>query len=92
MASIKGLKKDINYLASEILTHGYLKQMMHEGIDEKALSAILVDAIKMRNDLVARINHPDGKENPKIVKTYFLEVRKQLMETTDALFSKINEL
>ncbi len=92
MASIKDLKKDINYLAAEILAQGYLKLALVKEVKEEDLEPVLRSAIEMRNELIARTNHPDGKENRKIVKAYYQSIRKGLMEKSVELLDKIQSL
>lgn len=89
---MRELKKDINYLASEILSQGYLKMALMDNVSEKDIQPIMVDVISMRNDFIARANHPDGKDNKKIVKAYYKSLRKSLMEKAVALLDKIQAL
>jgi hypothetical protein len=56
------------------------------------VTAIISDAVKLRNDLVARINNPDGKDNPKIVKAYYKSVEKDLISGVDKLFTRLSAL
>ncbi len=79
MSSIRNLKKDINFLTSEIFTEGYVKQFAKADVDKKKLAEIMVDAIKFRNEFIARTNHYSGKKNPKVVKDYFKKLRHDLL-------------
>ena len=92
MANLRELKKDINYLASEIVTQGYLKLTLMSSVKEEELSPILVEAVTMRNEFIARTNHPDGKDNPKLVKKFYQKVRKDLMDKSVELLDKIQAL
>nr|WP_321405459.1 hypothetical protein [uncultured Carboxylicivirga sp.] len=92
MASVKELKKDINFLASELLTEAYVKQLLIEDVDQNKIAQVMVDAMTYRNDLIARTNHPDGKDNPKMVKTYYQKLRKDMMEQFVAISENINEI
>ncbi|TLX74902.1 hypothetical protein E9993_10895 [Labilibacter sediminis] len=92
MANLRELKKDINYLASEIVTQGYLKLTLMENIKEEELSPVLVEAVSMRNEFIARANHPDGKDNPKLVKAFYQKLRKDLMDKSVELLDKIQAL
>ncbi|SMO46418.1 hypothetical protein SAMN06265379_101932 [Saccharicrinis carchari] len=92
MASIRELKKDINYLASEVVTQGLMKLTLIDNIKDEDVSPILGEAIEMRNEFVARANHPDGKDNPKLVKRYYSKLRADLMNKTMELLTKIQEL
>ena len=92
MANLRELKKDINYLASEIVTQGYMKLALVENINEEELTPILVEAVEMRNEFIARINHPDGKDNKKIVKKYYQKIREDIMNKSLELLDKIQKL
>lgn len=92
MANLRELKKDINYLASEIVTQGYLKLTLMETVKEEELSPVLVEVIAMRNEFIARVNHPDGKDNKKLVKKFYQKLRKDLMDYSVAMLDKIQAL
>lgn len=90
MASIRELKKDIDYLIFEVISDCFTYSNIHpeEGTDE--LATIISDAVEFRNDLIARVNHPDGKENPKIVKAYYRTIEKDLIAGVDKLFERLS--
>jgi hypothetical protein len=92
MASVRELKKDINFLASELVTEAYVKQLLKEDADNEKIAQVMVDAIEFRNELVKRANHPDGKDNPKLVKAYYQKLRKDMMERFLAISKATNEL
>ena len=71
MASKRDLKKDIDYLVYELLSDCFIYSDMHPGKENEALSLIIEDAVNLRNDLIARVNNPDGKDNPKKCKNKF---------------------
>jgi hypothetical protein len=92
MASIRDLKKDIDYLIYEVISDCFTFSQLHPEIKPDELSAIISDAVDFRNDLIARVNNPDGKDNPKIVKSYYQKVGKDLLSGVDKLFSRLSEL
>ncbi|TAJ11835.1 hypothetical protein DMA11_15360 [Marinilabiliaceae bacterium JC017] len=89
MSSIRNLKKDINFLASELFTDCYVKQLLHEDADKEQIAKIMVEAVNFKAEFIARANHPDGKDNRKLVKAFFQNLRKDMyarfMELTDNL-------
>ena len=85
MASRKGLKKDINYLTFELLAECFTYQYFHEKADKEAIDKVAATILDNRNDLVSRINHIDGKENPKLVKAHFSKIKKDFSLSVDAL-------
>lgn len=92
MASVRELKKDINFLASELVTEAYVKQILKDDVDNDQLAQVLVKAMVFRNELIKRANHPDGKDNPKLVKAYFTSLRKDMMEQFMAISEESNKL
>lgn len=92
MASIRDLKKDINYLTSEIVTEAYVRKMLFDEISEDDFKKVVTDAIEFRNDLIAKVNHPDGKNNPKKVKSFFKDIRKEMDKKFSELVQAVNDL
>ena len=92
MASVRELKKDIDYLIYEVISDCFVFSSLHPDLKSEELSAIISDAVNLRNDLIARVNNPDGKDNPKIVKAYYKSVGKDLLSGADKLFSRLSEL
>jgi hypothetical protein len=92
MASVRELKKDIDYLIYEVISDCFVFSNLHPDNKSEELSAIISDAVELRNDLIARVNNPDGKDNPKIVKAYYKLVSKDLLSGADKLFSRLSEL
>jgi hypothetical protein len=92
MASIRELKKDIDYQTFEVISDCFAYSGVHPDNQSDELSAIISDAVNFRNDLIARVNNPDGKDNPKIVKAYYKTVEKDLMIGVDKLFDRLSSL
>ncbi len=86
MASIRSLKKDINFLASELVTQAYMNQILFKESDEK-LAKDVISALDFRSNLLSKVNHVDGKDNPKLVKKYFSNLRKEMISEFDKLFN-----
>lgn len=92
MANLRELKKDINYLASEVVTQGLMKLTLMDNVKDEDVSPILAEAVEMRNEFIDRATHPDGKDNPKLVKKYYNKLREDLMKKTMELLAKVQEL
>ena len=92
MANIRNLKKDIDYLIYEVISDCFVFSNLHPEIKPDELSAIISDAVDFRNDLIARVNNPDGKDNPKIVKAFYKSVEKDLLTGVDKLFTRLSEM
>jgi hypothetical protein len=92
MASIRVLKKDIDYLIFEVISDGFAYSGVHQETHSEEVSAIISDAVSFRNDLISRVNNPDGKDNPKILKAYYKTVEKDLLTGVDKLFTRLSLL
>ncbi|WP_372751052.1 hypothetical protein [Labilibaculum sp.] len=91
MASRRRLKKDIDYLCFEVISDCYNYNYLHpENKDE--VMEIVKNTIVSRNELIARVNHPDGKDNAKIVKAYYKAVYTDLIKNVDESFQKLSNL
>ena len=92
MASIRELKKNIDSLIFEVISDCFVYSDVHPENKPDELSAIISDAVSFRNDLIARVNNPDGKDNPKIVKAYYKLLEKDLISGVDKLFKRLSIL
>ncbi|MGD0754130.1 MAG: hypothetical protein ABR927_03635 [Bacteroidales bacterium] len=90
MASVRELKKNIDYLIFEVISDCFVFSNIHPENKTDEVSALISDAVEFRNDLIARVNHPDGKDNPKIVKAYYKTVEKDLIAGVDKLFQRLS--
>jgi len=88
MASIRKLKKDIDFLVQEVISDCCTFMYLYPQKKREEAIQIIEDAVELRNKLYAEVNNP--QENPK--KAYYKAVNKELFEGVDALFQKISEL
>ena len=92
MASVKNLKKDIDYLFFELISDCFLFTSIHSGEKRNEVQDLIEEAVSMRNEFIDRANNPDGKDNPKLVKTYYNALSKELMEKVDGYFEKLSAI
>jgi hypothetical protein len=92
MASVRQLKKDIDNQLFEIISDCFLYVGLHP--DKKAgdISEIIEDAVSLRNDLIARTNNPDGRDNPKIIKKHYQLIVADLNSGVDKLCTRLSGL
>ncbi|QTD38052.1 hypothetical protein JL193_01740 [Polaribacter batillariae] len=86
MASIKNLKKDINYTLGDII--GYVSDKMHANADKEKAEAIIDETIETFDVLIGKIN-AKGVENKK---AHLKEVNAELEAKATALLEKANKL
>lgn len=91
MASIRELKKDIDYLIFEVISDCFVYAGFHSDKGE-SVNEIVTSAVDLRNDLVERVNNPEGKGEPKVMRAHFQKIQKDLVEGADKLFDRLSSL
>ena len=84
MASIKNLKKDINYVLGDIIDECLVKL---KG-DTKNSEAIVEEAIVVFDDLIAKVNAKDVENK----KAHFKSIEAELEKRAAKLLTKVNKL
>ena len=88
MASIKNLKKDINYVLGDIIEECYTWEILNPKADKKATDAIIDEAIEAFDALIEKVNAKDVDN----YKAHFNAINKELEQTANNLIEKINKL
>jgi hypothetical protein len=92
MASIKHLKKDIDNQIFAIISDCLLYAGLHPDNKTEEVSDIIEEAVSLRNDLIARVNNPDGKDNAAVVKKYYSSVTADLTTGADKLCQRLSDV
>jgi len=77
MASIKELKDDINFLTYDLISECFTYKIYHPdkgGTADKVISEI----IKLRNELIHRVNNPEDKNDARKLRSYFKKIKADL--------------
>ena len=77
MASIKALKDDINYITYDLINECFIYKKYHKNKDGEA-DKVIREIIKLRNELIARVNNPEEKEDRKKLRAHFKKIRSDL--------------
>jgi len=92
MAKIRDIKKDIRYLCEQLIIDSLgVAELIDESEQEKIL-AIVSEIAVFHNDLVTRANHPDGKDNQKLVKGHFRSIGNDLLAGSSKFYERLNQL
>ncbi len=92
MASVRQLKKDIDNQMFEIISDCFLHIGLHPDNKAAEITEIIEDAVSLRNDLIARTNNPDGKDNPKLVRKHYQLIVSDLNTGADKLCTRLSGL
>lgn len=88
MASVKNLKKDINYVLGDIIEECYVWELLNPKDDTKKAEAIIDEAITAFDALIEKVNIKkvaDKKAHFKTINTEFESTAKSLLEKINSL-------
>ncbi|CAL2074922.1 hypothetical protein [Tenacibaculum sp. 190524A02b] len=88
MASVKNLKKDINYTLGDIIEECYVWELLNPKEDTSKSEAIIDEAINTFDSLLDKI-HSKNIENKK---QHYRSVSKELESKAKELIEKVNNL
>jgi hypothetical protein len=88
MASIKNLKKDINYTLGDIIEECYMWELLNSKEDTTKSEAIIDEAITVFDNLLDKVN-AKGVENKK---AHYKAISTELETNATALINKVNSL
>lgn len=89
MASIKNLKKDINYVLSDIIEECYVWQMLQDDAKKADKAEKVIDeAITTFDELIVKVNDK-SVENKK---AHYKAVKLELQTKGESLLAKIEKL
>ena len=90
MASRRQLKKEIDYLAGELISNSYACLYFHPDKNREKIIEVIEDAVEYRNDLFSKIR-PAEKNNRSLVKKHYAALRGEMLSRIDELFQKLSE-
>ena len=88
MASIKNLKKDINYVLGDIIEECYAWELLNPKADTKKTEAIIDEAIIAFDGLIDKVQF----KNIDNRKVHFKAISLELETTANKLLDKVNKL
>ena len=88
MASLRVIKKDIDFLISEVISDCWVFLYINDGKKKEDIVTIINEAVDLRNALYSKVNNPD-KEN---IKSHYKNINRELFTGVDTLFQKVSKL
>lgn len=86
--NLRDIKKDIEYVIGAFVDECSLVLAFNEKADSEKVAGLFEEAVNLYNDLRDRTSAKvkDGR------KVWYNEIRKDLLEGTDALYGKLSDL
>lgn len=78
MASKRKLKKEIIELVTIIYEEAYLLSLLATDKASEELNKLMDDVMVFTDDSLRRVQHPDGKDEPRLVKAHYRKLREDL--------------
>lgn len=91
MASVRDLKKDIDLIMSLALSDCFYVIEYNSNVDQDAVYKIAGEIVTAHRELRLRAIHPDGKDNPKLVKLYYKGLVNDMLKAADAALEKLSK-
>ncbi len=88
MATLREIKKDIDYIVNEVVIDCYLALHFHDG-KQKEIVGVMQDAVDLRNELFEMVNNPAEKHNRSLVRKHYAFIRSQMADRVEGLFDKL---
>lgn len=88
MASIRNLKKDINYVFGDIIEAAYLAEIAKGGQVSEKTDMIVDEAVTAFDNLITKVNQK-GVDNKK---AHFKQINQEFEQTARQLIDKINKI
>jgi hypothetical protein len=92
MATVRRLKREIEFMSSQLI--GDCIDFLESFEDKKDVTvlSIIEDAVSLNNTMLDRACHPDGKDNPKLVKQHYRLLKADFIKGLDKAYSKLEGL
>ncbi len=91
MASIRQLKKEIAFLSSQMIGDCIDFVQTFSGKEMEAM-ALIDEIVLLHNSTIDKINHPDGKDNPKLVKAFYQQLKKSYIIGINDSYKRLESL
>lgn len=92
MASRQRLKKEIDYMVSDLILDCFTYTSMYQKPDDEEAMKIVQDILVIRNNLRDQVNHPEKKDKSQTVKNYFDNIAQTLIGGVDEGYEKLGKL
>ena len=91
MASKQRLKKEIDYMVSDLILDCFTYTSMYQKPNEE-VQQIVENTLKLRNELREQVNHPEKKDKSQTVKNYFDNIAQTLIDGIEDGYSKLGKM
>lgn len=84
--NLRDIKKDIDYILSAFIEDCSVVAAVNSKVSEEKATALCEEAVDLYNELRDKVGKVEGP-----AKEYYNNLRKELLEKSDALYEKLSE-
>ncbi len=92
MASIRGLKKQIDSRLYEVIADCFTFSTLHPDKKSDEVTGIISDAVNFRNELMLRVNNSAPGNDPKGIRDHYKMISNDIDKGVDKLFERLSSL
>ena len=92
MATVRRLKKEIEFISSQLIGDCIYFLETFDDKKDKTVLSIIEEAVLLNNTMLDRACHPDGKDNPKLVKQHYRKLKSDFIKGLDQAYGKLESL
>jgi len=92
MASTQRLKKEIDYIVSDLVVDCFTFMTMQNEPNKPEVLQIVQDTLNLRGELRYQVNHPEKKDEGQSTKNYYDTIAKVLVDNIEASYEKLGKL
>jgi hypothetical protein len=92
MASIKNLKKDINFLTDEVIGTCLLHQYANQDKNQQKVDQLIDEMLEARDEMINKVNHPEQRPEGTSVKAYYNELFGAYLQKVNDAFDTLGNL
>ena len=92
MANVRRLKQEIEFMTSQLIGDCIDFLEKFDDKKDKTVLSIIEEAVLLNNTMLDRACHPDGKDNPKLVKQHYRKLKTDFIKGLDGAYLKLEGL
>jgi len=92
MATVRRLKQEIEFMSSQLIGDCIDFLETFDDKKDKTVLSIIEEAVLLNNTMLDRACHPDGKNNPKLVKQHYRKLKTDFIKGLDKAYGQLESL
>ncbi|HNX54258.1 MAG TPA: hypothetical protein PLG33_09020 [Prolixibacteraceae bacterium] len=92
MASRQRLKKEIDYIVSDLIVDCFTFMTMQNEPNKPEVLEIVQNTLNLRSELRLQSNHPEKRGESQSIKNYYDNIAKVLVDNIEASYEKLGKL